>query len=299
MRDSTSTCPNASTHADRCLRRVASTAARASAALTSAAASAPAGSLQRAVHRCDRGPEQLGHLLRPPAQYLAQDQHGALAGRQLLQHREREQHRLPRRGHIRRVGRRQYGAAAGRPRRSRGCFVVSQRTEVHRPSTALGPTHHVGAHIRRDPIQPRPQRRPTFEAIEVPPCPDQRLLDCVLGLERRPEHMPAVAGELTPVLLQPGLQRRWFPGRTAIGVLACRFEGGHRGDHLHEARSHRRRDPTTSPTWLIQGPAVAEMPRVPGGSVAGLSCTLTIDQRPSRRMATRVPRKRPLQSRPW
>ena len=39
------------------------------------------GPLQRAVHRRHRGVEQLGHLARLPAQHLAQDQHGALAGR--------------------------------------------------------------------------------------------------------------------------------------------------------------------------------------------------------------------------
>ena len=44
-----------------------------------------AGALQRAVHRCGRGLQRLRDLARREAEHLAQDQRGALVGRQVLQ----------------------------------------------------------------------------------------------------------------------------------------------------------------------------------------------------------------------
>ncbi len=45
------------------------------------------------------------------------------------------------------------------------------RPEIHRTRAALPPVQHVEAHVRRDPVEPGAERRATFEAIEVPPCP--------------------------------------------------------------------------------------------------------------------------------
>ena len=60
--------------------------------------------LQRAVHRRHGGVEQLGHLGRLPAQHLAQDQHGPLAGGQVLEGGdEGEADGLPRRRHLGRI----------------------------------------------------------------------------------------------------------------------------------------------------------------------------------------------------
>src|SRR4029077_16677730 len=55
-------------------------------------------------------------------------------------------------------------------------------------------------------IEPRTQRRPPFEAVVGTPGTDQRLLDGVLGLERRAEHAVAVARELGAMLLEPELE---------------------------------------------------------------------------------------------
>src|SRR5262249_43625601 len=64
---------------------------------------------------------------------------------------------------------------------------------------------HVEADIARDLVQPRPHRGATLEAVEALPCPHQRLLHRVVGLERRTEHSVAVRGELSPVLFEPEL----------------------------------------------------------------------------------------------
>ena len=107
------------------------------------------GPLQRAVHRGHGGVQQLGDLGRLPLQHLAQDQHRALAGRQVLQRGdERQPHRLP--GH-RGVGR---VAAAGQHlasgtgvepgalrqlRRRARSDAVEAGAEVHRPGPPLAP----------------------------------------------------------------------------------------------------------------------------------------------------------------
>lgn len=61
--------------------------------------------LQGAVHRCDARLEQLRHLGRLPAQHLAEDEDGALAGRQVLERGdERELDRLAGLGDVGRIG---------------------------------------------------------------------------------------------------------------------------------------------------------------------------------------------------
>ena len=74
--------------------------------------------------------------------------------------------------------------------------------EVHRPRAALSALQHVEAHVGRDAVEPRAQRRAALEAVEAAPRADDRLLDGVLGLERRSEHPVAVAGQLDAVLLE-------------------------------------------------------------------------------------------------
>ena len=74
--------------------------------------------------------------------------------------------------------------------------------EVHRARPALAPVQHVEAHVGGDPVQPRTHRRPTLETIEAAPRPHQRLLDGVVGLERRPQHPVAVPGQPDPILLE-------------------------------------------------------------------------------------------------
>ena len=148
-----------------------------------------------------------------PAQDLAQDQHRPLAGRQVLQRGdEGEPDRLAGDGQVGRVavarpatrpsgiGCDPGGLGQRRPERRRR--RLGGRPEVHRAGAALPPVQHVEAHVGRDAVQPRADRRPALEAVEAPPRPHQRLLHGVVGLERRAQHPVAVAGQADPILLE-------------------------------------------------------------------------------------------------
>ena len=74
-----------------------------------------------------------------------------------------------------------------------------RRAEVHRPGASLAARDHVQADVRRDPVEPRAERRPALESAQALPGTEERLLDGVLGLEHRAEHPVAVAGELAAV----------------------------------------------------------------------------------------------------
>ena len=76
------------------------------------------------------------------------------------------------------------------------------RPEVHRPRAPLAAAQHVEADVRRDPVEPRPQRRAPLEPVVRAPGAHHRLLHRVLGLERRREHAVAVRGQLLAVLLE-------------------------------------------------------------------------------------------------
>src|SRR5919202_5027915 len=79
--------------------------------------------------------------------------------------------------------------------------------EVHGAGAPLLSLEHVEADVGGDLIEPRAQLRAAFEAIEVAPGSDQRLLDGVLGLEAGPEHAVAVGGQLGAVSLELPLWR--------------------------------------------------------------------------------------------
>ena len=164
--------------------------------------------------------QQVGHLAGLPAQHLPQDEHGPLAGRQVLQGGdEGEADRVARRRQLGRVGlgteRLGVGQRAdprglgepGRERRVGG----GRRAEVHRPGPPLGAAEHVEAHVRGDAVEPRPQGRAALEAVEGPPGPHHRLLHRVLGLEAGPEHPVAVGGQLPAVGLEVVLGQRVAP----------------------------------------------------------------------------------------
>lgn len=170
------------------------------------------GPLQGAVDRGDRASQQLGDLARRPAEHFPEDQHRPLPGCQPLQRGdERQADRLPGDGGLRRVRRgRQhplvrYGSDPGRLGQAGADRGVHARRggEIHRPGPALTALEQVEAHIRGDPVEPGPQGRPPLEPVVAPPGPHHRLLDGVLGLERRAQHPVAVAGQLGAVGLQP------------------------------------------------------------------------------------------------
>ena len=167
--------------------------------------------LERAVDRGDARVEQLGHLGGLPAQHLAQDQHGALAGRQVLQRGdERQADRVSRGGQFGRVavGRQHPGVGHGQDPRVLGqagrqrSVGARRRPQVHRPGPALRSPQHVEAHVGGDAIEPRPQRGAAFEAVDGLPGPHHRLLHGVLGLEARAQHPVAVGGQLPAVRLE-------------------------------------------------------------------------------------------------
>ena len=100
---------------------------------------------------------------------------------------------------------------------------VARRAEVHRARALLAAVERVDADVRGDPVQPRAQAV-ALEAVEGAPGAQHRVLDGVLGLERRAEHPVAIGGQLAPVLLE----------LTEVG-------GGSRGFHGHHATPPTRR----------------------------------------------------------
>ena len=201
--------------------------------------------LQRAVDGGDARLEQLGDLGRLPAQDLAEDQHRALLRRQVLEGRdEREPDRLPRNRHLGRVAlRRDTGVGHRLHPLGLGSQVevgydrLLGRPEVHRHRTALASLDHVEADVRRDAVEPGAQRGTPLEAVDAPPRANERLLDGVLGVERRAEHPVAVAGQLSAVLLE------------ALGDCRCRLlhqahttdrAGAGGGTRLGDPRARRR-----------------------------------------------------------
>ena len=173
------------------------------------------GPLERAVDRGDRGVQQFGDLDRLPTQHLPQDQHGALAGRQVLERGDEGQaDRLAGLGELGGVrDRRKHPGIGdglnpgvlgqhGAERRSR----AGRSFELHRPGPPLSAPEHVEAHVGGDPVQPRPDRGPSLERVVGPPGPNHRLLHRVLGVEAGAEHAVAVAGELTSMELELGIE---------------------------------------------------------------------------------------------
>src|SRR5205814_9826450 len=74
--------------------------------------------------------------------------------------------------------------------------------KIHRARATLSPVQHVEGDVGCDPVEPRSQCRAALEALEPTPGPDERLLDRVLGVERRAEHPVAIRLELRPMLLE-------------------------------------------------------------------------------------------------
>ncbi len=111
--------------------------------------------LQRAVDRGARGAQQLGHLAGLPVQDLAQDQHRALARRQVLQARRRRRAGSTRAAPPARPGHRRREALARRapaaPRRARGAGREGWRCRRWRatPGPSAGPAA-AGAGACRD-----------------------------------------------------------------------------------------------------------------------------------------------------
>jgi hypothetical protein len=185
--------------------------------------------LQRAGHRCDGQLEGVGGLRRRPAEDVAQDEHRPLPRRQVLDSDdERQLDRLPRHHRFLRVlgehpvGVRlqvgHLGVGVRQPGRY-GCAVVALLQEVQ-------------AGVRRDPVQPGPQRGVALERLPLVPRSQERLLRHVLGILVVREHPVAVHLQLAPVALgDEGEPRRVARAgrrdeRGLVGAQGCRV--GHR-----------------------------------------------------------------------
>ena len=166
------------------------------------------GALQHAVHRGGRGAEQLSDLRGPPAQHVAQDQHGALPGGQVLQGGDQGQpHALPRRDDLGWIGGPGAHQRVGnglqprnlRPRRGQRSFrVLARAAKAGRQRPAAAVLQRAQAGVGRDPVQPGPQRRPPLEVAVGPPGPDHGLLHLVFGIVDRAQHAVAVRQQLRP-----------------------------------------------------------------------------------------------------
>ena len=162
--------------------------------------------LERAVHGRDARVEQLRDLARLPAQHLAEDEDGALTGREVLERGdEREPRRLVRLRDHGRIGDRLHPGRLGQ-RVQALLDRLPRRAEIHRARTPLAAAEHVEADVRRDLVEPRAKLRTPLEAVDRAPGADERLLDRVLRLERRREHAVAVGRQLPSVLLELGLE---------------------------------------------------------------------------------------------
>ena len=170
-------------------------------------------SLQCTVHGRDARVEQLSDLCRLPPQHLAEDQDGPLPRRKVLQRGdEREANRLVLDRDVGGIRDRLDPGHLGRDVQV-ALDRLSRRAEVHRHGAPLPAAQHVEADVRGDPVEPRFDRGPALEAVEAAPGPDERLLDSILGFERRGEHPVGVRGQLRAVPLELGLELAGDGGR--------------------------------------------------------------------------------------
>ena len=193
--------------------------------------------LQGAGHRCDGQLEGVGGLRRRPAEDVAQDQHRPLPRRQVLDgDDERQLDRLPRHHrflrvlgeHPVRVGLQvQHLGASVRQLGRHGCAVVALLQEVE-------------AGVRRDPVQPGPQRSVAIERLPLVPRSQERLLRQVLGVFVVREHPVAVHLQRTPVALGQEREPRGVlraDRRDERGLVGARQSGvghGHQSFHRCE-----------------------------------------------------------------
>ena len=150
--------------------------------------------------RGDGGVQALGHFGGGPAEHIGQQQRRPLARRQVLQRRdEREPDALAQCRALGRIGVLRQGARIRdrlEPVRARAIVerVVhrADRAFFHRTRAARAVVQRVQAHVGRDPVQPRAQRRALVEAFEAAPGADHGLLHRVVRVGGRTQHAVAV-----------------------------------------------------------------------------------------------------------
>ena len=157
--------------------------------------------LEGGVDRGGGGLERLGDLGGRPAQDVAQDEHGALAGRQVLEGGdEREPDRVALGDDDGGVGHRlEPGDLGVRVERVAGLGVggaEAGRERAARPALEVGQ-----ADVGRDPVEPGADRRAALEVGRGLPGAQERLLHEVLGLVEGAAHPVAVREQLALVAL--------------------------------------------------------------------------------------------------
>ena len=124
--------------------------------------------------------EHVRDLGRAEAEHVAQDEHRALRGRQVLEARRRTPARPPRASRSVPPGRRGAAAATAASPTRVGSGGSVRQLDLVRP--ARGVAQRVQAAVGRDPVQPGAQRGAALEAVEPAPGGQQRLLHDVLGV---------------------------------------------------------------------------------------------------------------------
>jgi hypothetical protein len=178
--------------------------------------------LQRAVHRGDRGLQRPRGLLGREAEHVAEQEHGALRSREVLQGRdERELDGLTllvaslgggvsvlQPDGLVRVGLHPDRLSERFPRFVAG---VGGMTVLDREASPAPSCQRVEADVGRDPVQPGAQQLMALEPRQRPPGPQQGLLEGVVGVEQRAEHPVAVGVERRPVGLDEAAERVLVP----------------------------------------------------------------------------------------
>ena len=152
------------------------------------------------------------HLAGAETQHLAQEQDGALVGREVLHRGDERQFQrlvlLVGRLGSRAAGRdsdglvgvwlepgRLHGRQAGRGAR------LGRRPEIVRQDAPAAPLELGQADVRRDPVQPRAGGVVRPQPGQAAPGPHERFLEGIVGVVHRAEHPVAMRVELGPVLL--------------------------------------------------------------------------------------------------
>jgi hypothetical protein len=200
--------------------------------------------LERAVDAGRRRLERAGDLAGREAEDVAEDQHGALAPRQVLERRDE--------GELDALALLVAGLGPGEPV-LQAERVVRIRIDPERLEQGLrGPVVRVGrravvdgqhatrpaldrpqARVGRDGVQPRAQRAAPLEPGEPAPRAQQRVLERVLGVGHRAEHAVAVGVERAAV----GLDEL---GEGALVAAARRLEQARLAHAASRAGGRRR-----------------------------------------------------------
>ena len=161
--------------------------------------------------------------------------------------------------------------------------ILVRAAQAGRQRAAGAPLHGGQAGVAGDLIQPRTQRRASFEAVERPPGPQVCLLHQVFGIVHGTEHPIAVGEQLAPERLGAAAE---LP-RSAVVLARCAIID------LPEPRSRSKPAPITTrydAEKNRRAGAACSTAASPRLACPGLSWNASVCQPPSRLVHTQVPR---------